>query len=211
MSPLMSNALRPLILAALMGCAASLAQAQASAASAPAASSSPAKKELVARVLQLQQPGLEAMSRAMLQQPVGQLMQGAGQALQQVPAEKREATAKAIEGEIKKFVDETAPLMRDRAIKLAPSTIGAILEERFSEDELRQLAAWLDSPVNKKYGQLGPEMQRALAEKLVADTRGTVETRLKTLEQTVAKQLGLDAPKPAAAPKPAPAPAPAKK
>ncbi|MFY8117587.1 MAG: DUF2059 domain-containing protein [Roseateles sp.] len=203
----MSNAFRPLILAALMGCAASLAQAQATAASAPAASSSPAKKELVARVLQLQQPGLEAMSRAMLQQPLGQLMQGAGQALQQVPAEKREATAKAIEGEVKKFVDETAPLMRDRAIKLAPSTIGAILEERFSEDELRQLAAWLDSPVNKKYGQLGQEMQRALAEKLVADTRGTVEARLKTLEQSVMKQLGI-APKPAAS---APAPAPAKK
>ncbi len=207
MSPLMSNAFRPLILAALMGCAASLAQAQATAASAPAASSSPAKKELIARVLQLQQPGLEAMSRAMLQQPLGQLMQGAGQALQQVPAEKREATAKAIEGEVKKFVDETAPLMRDRAIKLAPSTIGAILEERFSEDELRQLAAWLDSPVNKKYGQLGQEMQRALAEKLVADTRGTVEARLKTLEQSVMKQLGI-APKPAAS---APAPAPAKK
>lgn len=207
MSPLMSNAFRPLILAALMGCAASLAQAQATAASAPAASSSPAKKELIARVLQLQQPGLEAMSRAMLQQPLGQLMQGAGQALQQVPAEKREATAKAIEGEVKKFVDETAPLMRDRAIKLAPSTIGAILEERFSEDELRQLAAWLDSPVNKKYGQLGQEMQRALAEKLVADTRGTVEARLKTLEQSVMKQLGI-APKPATS---APAPAPAKK
>ncbi|MFN5046655.1 DUF2059 domain-containing protein [Roseateles sp.] len=203
----MSNAFRPLILAALMGCAASLAQAQATAASAPAASSSPAKKELIARVLQLQQPGLESMSRAMLQQPLGQLMQGAGQALQQVPAEKREATAKAIEGEVKKFVDETAPLMRDRAIKLAPSTIGAILEERFSEDELRQLAAWLDSPVNKKYGQLGQEMQRALAEKLVADTRGTVEARLKTLEQSVMKQLGI-APKPGAS---APAPAPAKK
>ncbi|TDP12097.1 hypothetical protein DFR39_102485 [Roseateles asaccharophilus] len=207
MSPLMSNALRPLILAALMGCAASLAQAQATAASAPAAGSSPAKKELVARVLQLQQPGLEAMSRAMLQQPLGQLMQGAGQALQQLPAEKREATAKAIEGEIKKFVDETTPLMRDRAIKLAPSTIGAILEERFSEDELRQLAAWLESPVNKKYGQLGQDMQRALAEKLVADTRGTVEARLKTLEQSVMKQLGI-APKPATS---APAPAPAKK
>lgn len=207
MSPLMSNALRPLILAALMGCAASLAQAQATAASAPVAGSSPAKKELVARVLQLQQPGLEAMSRAMLQQPLGQLMQGAGQALQQLPAEKREATAKAIEGEIKKFVDETTPLMRDRAIKLAPSTIGAILEERFSEDELRQLAAWLESPVNKKYGQLGQDMQRALAEKLVADTRGTVEARLKTLEQSVMKQLGI-APKPATS---APAPAPAKK
>ena len=56
--------------------------------------------------------------------------------------------------------------MRDRALKLAPSTIGAVLEEKFSEDELKQLVAWLESPVNKKYQQLGAEMQNAFAQKL---------------------------------------------
>jgi uncharacterized protein len=202
------QALKTLAAATLLACASHAALAQASAAPAP---SSPAKKELVAKVLQLQQPGYEALGRTLLQQPIGNLMQGAGQALQQLPAEKREATAKAIEADIKKFADETGPLMRDRAVKLAPSTVGAILEERFTEDELKQLVTWLESPVNKKYAQLGGEMQKALAEKLVAETRPTIETRLKALEQSVIKQLGIT-PKPAAsAPAPAPAPAPAKK
>ncbi len=202
--------LKTLAAATLLACASHTALAQASAAPAPTPSS-PAKKELVAKVLQLQQPGYEALGRSLLQQPVGNLMQGAGQALQQLPADKREATAKAIEADIKKFVDETVPMMRDRAVKLAPSTVGAILEERFTEDELKQLVTWLESPVNKKYAQLGGEMQKALAEKLVAETRTTIETRLKTLEQSVIKQLGIT-PKPAAsAPAPAPAPAPAKK
>jgi hypothetical protein len=181
--------------AATLFAAATAAFAQGATTALPA---SPAKKELVAKLLQLQQPGIEGMARSMLQQPVSSLMQNAGAALQQLPAEKREATAKAIEAEVRKFVEETTPLLRDRAIKLAPTTVGTLLEERFTEDELRQLLAWLESPVNKKFSQLNGEMQSALGQKLVAETRGTVEARLKTLEQSVVKLLGLS-PAPAAA------------
>lgn len=196
-----NKSLKKIATFALLACAGHVALAQASA---PVASS-PAKKELVAKVLLLQQPGMEALGRSLLQQPITKLMQGAGQALQQVPADKREATAKAIQADIKKFVDETSPMMRDRAVKLAPGTVGALLDEHFTEDELKQLVAWLESPVNKKYAQLGGEMQKALAEKLVAETRSTIEPRLKTLEQSVVKQLGIT-PKPAA-----PTASPAKK
>lgn len=201
-----SQSLKTLAAAALLAASAQHVLAQASPAAQPAtaAASSPAKKELVAKLLQLQQPGFETLGRSLLQRPVTQLMQGASQALQQVPPEKREATIKAIDTDIKKFVDETGGLMRDRAIKLAPSTVGAMLEERFTEDELKQLVAWFESPINKKYNQMGAEMQKALTEKLVAETRGTVETRLKALEQNVAKQLGITPP-------PAPAASPAKK
>lgn len=171
---------------------------------APAAASSPAKKELIAKLLQVQQPGIENLSRAVLQGPLGNLMQGAGAALQQLPPEKREATAKSIEAEVKKFAEENGPMLRDRAIKLAPSTIGTMLDERFTEDELKQLLAWLESPVNKKFSQMGGEMQKALTEKLMADTGNTLDTRYKALQQSVAKQLGIPA-RPASAPT-APAP-----
>jgi len=166
---------------------------------APATASSPAKKELIAKLLVVQQPGIENLSRAVLQGPVGALMQTAGGALQQLPAEKREATAKAIEADVKKFVEENSPMLRDRAIKLAPSTLGTLLDERFSEDELKQLLAWLESPVNKKFSQMGGEMQKALSEKLMADTGSTLDARFKALQQSVAKHLGVTA-KPASAP-----------
>ena len=132
---------------------------------------SPAKKELVAKVLQLQQPGLESMSRQIVQGPVMQLIGDARRVLaSQVPADKREAAAKVIEADANKFVDEAVVVVRDTAIKLAPSTVGAIMEEKFNEDELKQLIAWLESPVNKKYQQLGPDMQNALVQKLMAET-----------------------------------------
>jgi len=166
------------------------------AASAPPPSA--AKLVLINKLIQLQQPGVENIGRMLLQQPVGGMMQGAGAALQQMPADKREATAKAIETDVRKFVDETVPLMRERGLKLSAAAWTPMIDERFSEDELKQTIAWLESPTSKKYQQLGGEMQQALAQKLVADTRSTVETRLKALEQTIAKHLGMS-PKPAAA------------
>ncbi len=166
---------------------AGLAQAQAPA---PAAASA-AKKELVARVLQLQQPGVEALGRQLAEQPAMQLMQQAGVALQRMPTERRDALARDIEADVRKYVEEARPIVVDRAVKLAPTTIGPLLEERFTEDELRQIIGILESPVNRKFQQLAPEMQKAIGEKLIAETRGEVEVKLRALDQTVAKRLGI--------------------
>ena len=103
-----------------------------------------------------------------------QLMQDAGRFLQQqVPADRREAIGKQIEADVRRYVDETVPLVRERAIKLAPSTIGAQLEQKFTEDELRQLLAWFESPVNKKFQQ----SQRRDAERVPAKARRRVARR----------------------------------
>ncbi|MBA4175243.1 MAG: hypothetical protein C0505_01565 [Leptothrix sp. (in: Bacteria)] len=171
---------------------------------------SAAKKELVARVLQLQQPGIEAMARQLAEQPARQLLQGAGQALQRLPAERREAVARDIEADVRKYVEEAAPIVRDRAVALAPSTIGSLLEERFTEDELKQVIVMLESPLNRKFQSMGSEMQKAIGEKLIADTRGQVEAKVRALDQTVARRLGI-APATGAASGSKPAAAPAKK
>lgn len=197
--------MKKLIVTALLS-GAVLAHAQTAA---PATPSSPAKKELVQKLLTLQQPGLENLARNLVEQPAMAMMQAAGRALQGVPAEKREATGKTVETDIKKYVEEAVPVVRDRAIKLAPSTIGVAMEEKFTEDELKQLVAWLESPVNKKYAQLGPEIQNGFTQKLVAEARPTIEPKLQALEAKVRASLGV--PPGAAASAPAKAAAPAKK
>jgi hypothetical protein len=194
----------------------SLAAALAVAGSAQAqTTSSPAKKELVARVLKLQQPDIENAARALIEQPAMQLGQQAGQALQRLPAERREAVGQDIQADLRKFVEDTGPIIRERAVKLAPTTIGPVLDERLSEDELRQIATLLESPMLKKYQALFPEMQRALSEKLVAETRPEVETRLRALQQSLGQRLASAAPPASAASGPRPAAAkasaPAKK
>lgn len=168
------------------------------------AASSPAKKELVQRLLTLQQPGIEAAARGMVERPAAMMLQEAGRVLQtQVPADKREAIGKTIEADAKRYVDEAFPPVRERALKLAPTTVGVALEEKFTEDELKQLLAWFESPVNKKFQQVSGEMQNNFMQKLGAEARPLIEPKLQTLEQRVRAALG--APAAAAAPAPAPA------
>ncbi len=190
------------LLGALLLGVCALAQAQA-----PAAS--PAKKELVQKLLALQQPGIENAARGLVERPAAQMMQEVGRVLQtQIPPEKREAIGKTIEADAKKYVEEAFPPVRDRALKLAPTTLGAALEEKFSEDELKQLIAWFESPVNKKFQAASGEMQSSFMQKLVAEARPVLEPKLQALEQKVRAALGAPAaaapagepPKPAAKP-----------
>ena len=151
---------------------------------------SPAKKELVQKLLALQQPGIENAARSIVERPAAQMMQEAGRVLQtQFPADKREGIGKAIEADARKYVEEAYPPVRERALKLAPTTIGATLEEKFTEDELKQLIAWFESPVNKKFQQVGARC-RTIPCKLVADARPLIEPKLQTLNRRCARRSG---------------------
>ena len=183
-----------LFVAAALLTAGASAQVATGAASAPAAPSSPAKKALVQRILTLQQSEIEALARNVVERPAAQMMQEAGLAIQQqIPPERREATGRAIEAEVKKYVDEAYPPVRDRAVKLAPSTIGAVLEAKMSEDELRTLLAWLDSPTNKKYQQIAVDMRTSFFQKLLADMPALLDPKLQALNGRIRVILGLPA------------------
>ncbi len=167
---------------------------------------SAAKKELVQKVMQQQQGGFEALARALTEQPMAQMSAQLRPLLQtRIPAEQREAVGKDIQAEFNKYADEVGPIIRDRMLKSAPAIVGPILEEKLSEDELRQVVQALESPGFRKFVSLEPEMQRQITEKLVADLQGQITPKLKTLEQAIGKRLNLPAPAGAAAP-PAAAP-----
>lgn len=159
------------------------------------AQTSPAKQALVDKVLTLQRPAIEQTGQALAERPALQMMQQAGIALQaRVAPEKREAVAKDIQADLKKYADEVVPLMQQQAVKLAPATVGVMLAEKFTEDELKQLIAIIESPVNRKFLQLGGELQKVLADKLVADMQVSVDPKVKALALAMDKHLGVPAP-----------------
>ncbi len=182
-----------------------LALALALAASSVLAQPSASKKALIDKIVALQQQGLaDGLAASLVQGPLPQLMQAGRAALQQVPAEKREATAKAMDAELKKFVEENVPYLKDKISKAVPNTASALLDERFNEDELKQILAWAESPVSQKFGIASMELQKAVAQKVMTEAGPTLEGRLKTLQANLAKQLGLQ---PQAAPAKPAAPA----
>jgi uncharacterized protein len=159
------------------------------------------KKELAAKVLLLQQQGIENVGRAIAGRTSQQILQLAGQGLQRLPADKREAAGRDVQDSVKKFYDEVEPLLRKRATELAAGTLGAAYEERFSEDELKQIIAWIESPTSRKFAQFDAEQGNALADKVMADMRPTIEPKLKALEASIGKRLGVAPPPATPAPK----------
>lgn len=149
------------------------------------------KKELVQKVIALQTPAVESLGRTLATQTSGGVLQAVAGGMQRVPADKREAVAKQAREEVQKFYNEIEPVLRTQAVKLAPSALGPKLEEKMTEDELKQVIVWLESSAAKKFAELGPEMQKGLGEMLVADTRPVIEPKLKALEQTLMKQMGI--------------------
>lgn len=203
-----TSRLTPLAVLTMLACSAGPSVAQVAAPpAAPAAAavaSSPAKKELVKKALQLQQAGIESVGVAMASQAAGQLLQLATPAIARLPEDKRKGVATELQAEVRKFQGEVTPILRASATKWAPSTLGTALEEKLTEDELKTLIAWLESPVSRKYQQLSAGAQQALTQKVVEETRPQVEPKLKALEQAMMAKLKAASAAPASsAPKPA--------
>ena len=177
-----------------------------------AQAATPAKKELVQRLLRLQQSDIDTFARSVVERPAAQMMREAGLALQSqsAPPEKREAAARAIEAEVKKYIDEAYPIVRERANKLAPSTIGAAFESKMTEEELKLLVNWLESPTAKKYQQIGGELRNNFSQKIIAEMPGVLDPKLQALDGRIRVILGVPAAGPAPA-GPAPAARPASK
>lgn len=167
------------------------------AAALPAAAQAPApqtKKDLVARLVQLQQPGVDQMARSLAEQPAVAVMQQAGPMLQRMPAERREALARDIEADLRQYAEQAVPIVRDKATKAAPQVLGTMLDERMTEDELRQVIAALENPAVRKFQGMNADMQRALTEKTVAESKAEIEPKVRAMQQTVAKRLGVTQP-----------------
>lgn len=155
-----------------------------------AAQAAETKKELVQKLMAVQQASLESTAKGLAETPARQLVAAAQPILAQaVPPEKREATAKALDVEIKKYLDAALPVVRTVTIKASQTIVGPMFEEKFSEDELRQLVTMLDSPVLKKYQTLLPELSKSLIDKVVEDARPQVDPKLQATQEAIRKIL----------------------
>lgn len=188
---LKKNILAIALLAAAAGAHAQSTPAAPASASAPAAVISPAKRDLLQRLITLQQPALEGMARNLAEQPALQMLSAARQAMPGVPEAKREAVVAKIDGEARKYFEEANAVIKERAGKVGQAALLPLFDEKFSEDELRQLLVALEAPAYKKFQLLAPDMGNAFGQKVVADLRPVLDPKLKALEQTITSTLGV--------------------
>jgi len=149
---------------------------------------SPEKAKLIQRIVELWH--VENIGVAMLQEPVAESLRQSRSLLQgRVSTERQEAAMKDIAADAQKFLEETIPVVRTNTAKLIPTTVAPILAQKFTEDELRQIIAILESPVKAKFEATVPELQKALGEKLAAESAKTINPKLETLKQEIGTRM----------------------
>lgn len=148
----------------------------------------PAKQALVQRVLD--KMGLESVGLQMLQTPVADMLRQSRVVVQsRVPADKQDATMKDITAEATKFVEQETPALRTSTHAIVQSSVAPLLAQKFSEDELKQLAGILESPVLAKFETIVPEMKRAVGENVAKAQGAQIQPKMTELQNRVGLKL----------------------
>lgn len=150
------------------------------------------KLEWATKVVALQQgPDLDNL--------VVQLVNSAAQDLAGAWAEKFDAAvpkarqAKATEefnAELAKFAADANKIISGKVSQVSREALVPAYMERFSLDELKQLAAFFESPVVKKYKTATPDLVGVFVNKLVTTAAPDIQARAKQFDAAAIKIVG---------------------
>ena len=151
-----------------------------------------AKLEWATRVVALQQ-GPE------LQRLVGQLAESASQEVLQnwaprlqanVAPARQEKAGEELNTELKAYYDDVSKIINSRVIQVSNGALVPAYVERFSLDELKQIATFFESPVIKKYQSEAPALGNVFIKELVEATRADVTARVRQFDDKAALIVG---------------------
>ena len=150
------------------------------------------KTELAAKVVSLQQgPELERLVAQLAGSTTQQLIANWGPKLEtNVPKARQEKASEELNAELKKYADDTVQLINKQVKKVSADVLVPAYAERFTQEELQQIAAFFDSPVIKKYQAAAPELGNSFVQKLVEVTRPDVVARARQFDDAALKIVG---------------------
>jgi hypothetical protein len=106
-----------------------------------------------------------------------------------VPADKQDATMKDITAEATKFVEQESPALRTSTHAIVQASVAPLLAQKFSEDELKQLAGILESPVLAKFESVVPEMKKTVGENVAKANAAQIQPKMTDLQNRVGLKL----------------------
>jgi hypothetical protein len=148
----------------------------------------PEKQALVNRVLA--KMALDAVGVQMLNAPVAEMLrQSRVVVTSRIPAEKQEAVMKDLTAEATKFVEQETPPLRASTQAVVQSSVAPLLAQKFSVEELRQLAELLESPVLAKFETLVPEMKKTVGDNVAKANAAQIQPKMTELQSRVGLRL----------------------
>jgi hypothetical protein len=148
----------------------------------------PEKQALVNRVLA--KMALDTVGLQMLQAPVAEMLrQSRVVVTSRVPAEKQEAAMKDITAEATRFIEQEAPPLRASTQAAVKSSVAPLLAQKFSTEELKQLAEVLESPALAKFETLVPEMKKTVGDNVAKANAAQIQPKMTELQNRIGLRL----------------------
>ena len=154
------------------------------------------KRALAVKLAQIQ---LKADSGAMADQLTASAVQPLIAAWSQrldetVPPARQKDVRDKLDAELKKFTDNTEKTIEAQVAKSAEPALVPIFMEKLTEDEMKTIIAYLESPVSAKFQSLGPDAANAWAKRVVDATRASVESGQKSFDSAAERIVNSSAP-----------------
>jgi hypothetical protein len=158
------------------------------------------KLEWATRVVSLQQgPELQRLVAQLADSATQEILQNWGPKLQNVPQARQQKAGDELNAQLKTYYDDVSKIINGKVVQVSNSALIPAYMERFSVDELKQLAVFFESPVVKKYQAAAPELGNLFVKELVEATRVDVVARVRQFDEVAGKIVG-SAPGPNATP-----------
>ena len=159
------------------------------------------KLEWATKVVALQQgPELERLVDQLADSTTQELLQNwAPKVDAAVPAGRRQQVKEELNAELKKYFDDVSAAISGKVSKVSADVLIPAYMDKFSLEELKQVAAFFESPAIKKYQALAPELGNTFVKQLVEATRPEVTARASQFDQAATKIVASAEPKTAPA------------
>ena len=150
------------------------------------------KTELATKIVKLQQgPELERLVSQLAGSTTQELIANWGPRLEaNVPKAKQQKASEALNVELKKYSEDTQQLISKQVSKVSTDVLVPAYTERFTQEELQQIAAFFESPAIKKYQAAAPELGNMFIQKLIDASRADVLARAKKFDDAAVKIVG---------------------
>jgi len=160
------------------------------------------KRALAVKLAQMQQKADgPAITEQLTNSAVQPLLVGWSRRLDEtVPPARQQDVRDKLTVELKKFADSTQKAIEAQSAKAAEAALVPVFMDKLTEDEMKTIIAYMESPVSAKFQALGVDAGNAWAQRIVDATKATVETNAKSFEAAANRIVSAVATAPAPAP-----------
>jgi uncharacterized protein len=150
------------------------------------------KLEWAAKVVALQQgPELDRLVAQLTDSSVQELVANWAPRIEaNVSKANQQKATEEMNAELKKYAEDTQKLIGSKVSGIGTNTMVAAYAERFTLDELKQIAGFFEAPAIKKYQTQAPELGGIFVQKLLEATRPDVTARAAKFNEAATKIVG---------------------